>query len=83
MPSGCAATAEARGLRFSDDVSMLRAVDGIEPLRRHFELRVGYVGSIVNRHAIELYLTAPGGKPVRTWARAQWDGPTFSPQSRR
>ena len=64
---------QARGLRFSDDVSMLRAVDGIEPLRRHFELRVGYVGSVVSRHAIELYLTAPGGKPVHTWARTQWD----------
>jgi protein SCO1/2 len=63
----------ARGMRFGADVAMLRAVDGIDGLRDHFALRVGFVGSIVNRHAIELCLTAPGGTPVRTWARMQWD----------
>jgi hypothetical protein len=60
-------------MRFGADLAMLRAVDGIDGLRDHFALRVGFVGSIVNRHAIELCLTAPGGTPVRTWARMQWD----------
>lgn len=64
---------QARHLQFGDDVAMLRAVEGNELLRRHFQLRVGYVGSIVNRHAIELYLTAPGGRPVHTWAQTRWD----------
>jgi protein SCO1/2 len=64
---------EARGMSFGPNAAMLRAVDGIAALREHFDLRVGYVGSIVNRHAIELCLTAPGGAPARTWARIQWD----------
>ena len=63
----------ARGMRFGPDLVMLRAADGIAALRDHFDLRVGFVGSIVNRHAIELCLTAPGGTPLRTWARVQWD----------
>ena len=63
----------ARHLRFGDDVAMLRTIGGYETLRRHLHLRVGYVGSIVNRHAIELYLLAAGGRPLRCWARRQWD----------
>jgi protein SCO1/2 len=63
----------SRGLRFTGSVRMLRATTGHELLRRHFGLRVGYVGSIVNRHAIELFLVDAGGAITTTWARAQWD----------
>ena len=64
---------QSHGLQFNENVTMLRSLTGIEPLRRAFDLRVGYVGSIVNRHAIELFLTAPGGHPVQAWTREQWD----------
>jgi protein SCO1/2 len=63
---------ESHGLQFDENAMMLRSLAGIEPLRRAFDLRVGYVGSIVNRHAIELFLTAPGGNPIRAWTRTQW-----------
>ena len=65
--------AEARDVPLGADVALLRPVEGIAPLQGHFALRVGYVGSIVNRHAIELFLTAPGGAVVRECSRAQWD----------
>ena len=35
---------------------MLRTPDGYSRLREHLELRVGYAGSVVNRHAVELFL---------------------------
>ena len=52
---------------------MLRAPDDHETLQRHFGLRVGYVGSIVNRHAIELFLLDADGNLAHAWTRLQWD----------
>jgi protein SCO1/2 len=63
----------SRGLRFTSTVRLLRAVTGHDDLRGAFELRVGYTGSIVNRHAIELYLVDAAGGISRSWTRRQWD----------
>ncbi len=60
-----------RGLPFGPAVRLFRAVTGWEVLRDHFALRVGYTASVVNRHAIELFLL-DGGTVVRTWARTRW-----------
>lgn len=73
LPARMRSYGESRGLRFNDSVGMFRAPDRHEVLQRHFGLRVGYVGSIVNRHAIELFLVDPEGRIARTWARLQWD----------
>jgi protein SCO1 len=62
-----------RGLRFGPTTRMVRAVAGHELLRAHFALRVGYVGSVVNRHGIELFLLDHDGAVRRTWSRVQWD----------
>ena len=52
---------------------MLRATDGNDALRRHFELGVNFIESLVNRHRIEVYiLDAEGGSPV-SFERIHWD----------
>ena len=56
-----------------DTVRMLRAVEGHDQLRQFFGLRVGYNGSIVNQHGIELYLLDRELRVARTWARLPWD----------
>ena len=53
-PSRLTAYGRARGLRFDDSVRMFRAVEGHDRMRDWFGLRVGYNGSIVNQHGIEL-----------------------------
>lgn len=35
--------------------------------------RVGYNGSIVNQHGLELYLVDPGLRIEKTWARIPWE----------
>ncbi len=73
---------ESRGLRFSDSVRMFRAPRQHELVQRHFALRVGYVGSIVNQHGIELFLVGDDGSTVFTWSRVQWDVETVLGKAR-
>ena len=73
LPDRLAAYARARGMILNDAVRMLRAVEGHDQLRRFFGLRVGYNGSIVNQHGIELYLLDSELQIVRTWARVPWE----------
>jgi protein SCO1 len=61
-----------RGLPFGPAVRMFRAVDGQDRLREQLELHVGYAGSVVNRHAVELYLLDRSARPVRVWSRRRW-----------
>jgi hypothetical protein len=42
-------------------------------MRAWFGLRVGYNGSIVNQHGVELYLVDPGLRIEKTWARIPWE----------
>jgi cytochrome oxidase Cu insertion factor (SCO1/SenC/PrrC family) len=71
-PARLAAYGRARGLRFDDTTRMFRAVEGHDRMRAWFGLRVGYNGSIVNQHGIELYLVEPGPRIAKTWARIPW-----------
>lgn len=61
-----------RGFPFGPAVRMLRTLDGYPRLREHLELRVGYAGSVVNRHAVELFLL-DDGRITDSWTRHQWD----------
>ena len=48
---------------------MLRVIDDNDALRRHFELGVNFIESLVNRHRIEVYiLDAEGGSPCHSIA---------------
>jgi protein SCO1/2 len=73
LPPRLAAYGRARGLTFGDGVRMLRAVEGQQRLAEFFGLRVGYTGSIVNQHGLELHLVDPGLRVRRTWARIPWE----------
>ena len=73
LPPRLAAYGRARGLQFNHSVRMFRAVEGHSRLAEFFGLRVGYTGTIVNQHGLELYLVDAGMQIVRTWARIPWE----------
>jgi protein SCO1/2 len=62
-----------RGLRMDAEHRLLRAVDGIAPLRSHFGLGVSFAGSLVNRHRIEIYLLDRQGRIARSFERLHWN----------
>lgn len=72
IPERLASYGAARGLRFTDNVRLFRAPAGHAALREHFDLLVGYVATIVNQHAIELYLLGPDTSTVHAWTRVEW-----------
>jgi protein SCO1/2 len=62
-----------RGMQFGENHRMLRATDDNDLLRRHFELGVNFVGSLVNRHRIELFILDASGRTVAFFERIRWD----------
>ncbi len=60
LPPRLAAYGRARGLQFGHSVRMFRAIEGQPRLAEFFGLRVGYTGTIVNQHGLELYLVDAG-----------------------
>ena len=73
LPARLRVYGESRGLNYGESVRLLRAPSQYELLRRHFDLQVGYNGSIVNRHAVELFLVGADGGVAHSWSRTQWD----------
>lgn len=74
---------EARGIQFGPSTRLVRCPHDHDDLARTFGLRVGYNGSVVNRHAIELHLVAADGRIIETWARIPWDPTTVAATARR
>ena len=64
---------ERRGVSFGDGHRMLRAVDGIEVIRKHFRLGVNFIESLVNRHRIEVYVLDERGRVAASFERLHWD----------
>jgi protein SCO1/2 len=62
-----------RGARMDAHHRMLRPVDDNEALRRHFDLGVNFVGPLVNRHRIEVYILDPEGRIAVSFERIHWD----------
>ncbi len=71
-PERLAAYGAARGLAFSDTVRLLRAPTGHAVLREHFDLTVGYAGSLVNQHGVELYVVGGDTRTSHAWTRVTW-----------
>lgn len=71
-PERLAAYGAARGMPFSETVRLFRAPVGHAVLREHFDLKVGYVGTVVNQHGVELYLLGKDGRTERSWTRVSW-----------
>lgn len=62
-----------RGLRFDAQHRMLRTVDGLDALRRHFQLGVNFIESLVNRHQVEAYVLDRQGRVAASFHRLRWD----------
>ncbi len=73
QPVRLRAYAQNRQMRMDDGHRLLRTTDGIEPLRRYFELGVNFVDSLVNRHRIEIYALDEAGRIAASFGRIHWD----------
>ena len=71
-PERLEAYGAARGLVFSDSARLFRAPTGHAVLREHFDLKFGYAGTMVNQHAVELYLVGPDTRTEHAWTRVTW-----------
>lgn len=56
----------------SDHHALLRATEGFDTLRRHFELGVSFFESIVSRHRIEVFVLDREGRVAFTFQRLNW-----------
>jgi cytochrome oxidase Cu insertion factor (SCO1/SenC/PrrC family) len=73
LPSRMRAYGLDRGVAFDRQNRLLRAPHGIEPLRRYFDLQVGFGPATVNRHRLELYVLDRMAKIAASFTRMQWD----------
>jgi cytochrome oxidase Cu insertion factor (SCO1/SenC/PrrC family) len=62
-----------RGMTFDAHNRILRSVEAFEPLRRRFDLGVGYGTVTVNRHSVELFVLDARGRTTLEARRAQWE----------
>jgi len=62
-----------RGLRMDAAHRVLRAPEGMGALSRHFALGVNFVGSLVNRHRIEIFVLDREGRVAAAFERIHWD----------
>jgi protein SCO1/2 len=72
-PARLRAYAESRGFCPAGPCRVVRAVEGFDVVRRHFRLGVNYVGTIVNRHRLELFVLDRRGDTAAVFERFQWD----------
>jgi protein SCO1 len=73
LPARLRAYGQSRRLQMNQGHRLLRATDGIEPLRRYFKLGVNFVESLVNRHRIEIYVLDAAGRIAVSFQRIHWD----------
>jgi protein SCO1/2 len=72
LPARLRAYGANRGFRFGPDDRLLRTRDGFPALSEHFQLGVGFTGTTVNRHRIELFILDGRGEVAVTFERLQW-----------
>lgn len=73
LPRRLRAYGQNRGVLFSDKNRFLRTRSGFEKLQDYFSLGVNFIGSIVNRHRIELFILDDKGRVAASFTRLQWD----------
>ena len=64
---------ESRRLQPDANTYALRVVAGFEAFQRWFGLGVNYIGSMINKHRVELYLTDAQGQVRHSFTRLQWE----------
>jgi protein SCO1/2 len=73
LPERLRVYGQDRGVRMDAHHRMLRAIDDNDALRRHFELGVNFIESLVNRHRIEVYILDADGRVAVSFERIHWD----------
>jgi protein SCO1/2 len=73
LPARMEGYGRSRGVRMDPDHRMFRCTSGFDDLRRCFGLGAGFVGSLVNRHRIELFLVDSAGRISASFERLHWD----------
>jgi len=64
---------EERGVTFDERHRMLRAVEGVDAISKHFKLGVSFIESLVSRHRIEVYVLDEQGRVAASFERLHWD----------
>jgi protein SCO1 len=73
LPPRLRAYGAVRGVAFDEDNRFLRTVNDFATVRQAFDLGVGYTGTTVNRHRIELYVLDPAACVAAAVTRTAWD----------
>jgi len=73
LPDRLRVYGQDRGLRLDAGHRLFRATGDNDALREHFGLGVGFVGSLVNRHRIELYVLDAEGRVSVSFEQLRWD----------
>ncbi len=64
-----------RGMLLNDDHRVFRIESGMPVMLGYFDSGVNYIGSIVNQHAIELFILDQDGQIAHRFQQLQWDVP--------
>jgi protein SCO1 len=72
LPARLKSYGRERGVLFGEDVAFFRVQEGFDDVRGAFELGVNYVGALVNRHRIELYVVDARGRLAASFTRFSW-----------
>ncbi|MBW8832704.1 MAG: SCO family protein [Burkholderiales bacterium] len=73
LPPRLRGYASSRGLIPGLQCRLLRATQGREALQRFFASGVNFVGSLVNRHRIEVFVLDAEGRIAASYQRLGWD----------
>jgi protein SCO1/2 len=73
LPERIRGYGQNRGVLLDERHRMLRTVEGVESLRRHFKLGVNFIESLVNRHRLEVYILDSEGRTAASFERLHWD----------
>jgi protein SCO1 len=73
LPARLRVYGQDRGVRMDASHRLFRAITGNEALHSHFGLGVNYIGSLVNRHRIELHVLDAQARVAATFERLRWD----------
>lgn len=64
---------ENRSVCLNEGNRMLRSVNGMTPITRHFKLGVNFIESLVNRHRLEVFVLDRRGRIAASFERLHWD----------
>ena len=73
LPARLRVYGQDRGLRMDARHRLFRAITGSEAMQSHFALGVNYIGSLVNRHRIELHVLDAEARVAASFERLRWD----------